>query len=201
MSDNQGRPKIVSFWILPTLFLALVDQLTKAFVRSTQLPGCRTPIIDDLLFITFVPNYRGFSWFVPDLPQWVGILFFFLRILLLLLAFPLFSFYRAQGSAGCWSRIALLGLSGGILGNLLDGLFTPYTTDFIQIGHSPSANLADLYAFIGLLALAAEGFDRRRRSGFSRLGPAALWRQSCERKRAFWAFLKGYLIRDKGRQE
>ena len=134
MSNKPGRPNIVRFWIIPTLLLALVDQLSKAFIRSTQPPGWRTPIIDDLLFITFVPNYSGFSWFVPDLPQWVGVLFFFLRILLLLLAFPLFTFYLAQVSAGCWSRIALLSLSGGILGNLLDGLFTPYTTDFIQIG-------------------------------------------------------------------
>lgn len=201
MFNNPDRQKTARLWIIATCFLALVDQLSKAFIRSTQPPGCRTPVIDDLLFITFIPNYRGFSWFVPDLPQWVGISFFFLRILLLLLALPLFTFYRAQGFAGCWSRIALLGLSGGLLGNLLDGLFTPYTTDFIQIGHSPSANLADLFAFIGLVALAAEGFSRWRRSGFSRPGLAVLWRQSCERKRAFWAFLKGYLIRDKGRQE
>ncbi|NLP11130.1 hypothetical protein GX408_12110 [bacterium] len=201
MSEKPGRPKIVSFWLLPTFCLALVDQLTKAFVRSTQLPDCRIPIVDDLLFITFIPNYRGFSWFVPDLPQWAAVSFFFLRILLLLLAFPLFSFYREQGFAGCWSRIALLGLSGGILGNLLDGLFTPYTTDFIQIGHSPSANLADLFAFIGLVALAAEGFGRWRRSGFNRPGLEALWKQSCERKRAFGAFLKSYVFQDKSRQE
>ncbi len=201
MSNKPGRLKIVRFWILPTLFLALVDQLSKAFIRSTQPPGWRTPIIDDLLFITFVPNYRGFSWFVPDLPQWVGVSFFFLRILLLLLAFPLFAFYRAQGSAGCWSRIALLSLSGGILGNLLDGLFTPYTTDFIQIGHSPSANLADLLAFIGLVALVAEGFARWRRSGFNWPGPAAFWRQACKTRGAFLAFLKGYVFRDRGRQE
>jgi len=193
--------KTYRFWFISTVLLALVDQLSKAFIRSAQPPGCRTPVIDDLVFITFIPNYRGFSWFVPDQPQWVEISFFFLRILLLLLAFPLFTFYSAQGSAGRWSWIALLGLSGGILGNLLDGLFTPFTTDFIQIGHSPSANLADLFAFIGLFALAAEGLSRWRRSAFSRPGLAAFWMRAVENKRAFLAFLKNYMIRGKGRQK
>jgi hypothetical protein len=39
---------------------------------------------------------------------------------------------------------------------LMDPLFAPYTTDFIQVFHSPSAKLADVYAYIGIGALAVE---------------------------------------------
>jgi lipoprotein signal peptidase len=118
--------------------------------------GGRFPLIDSFVYITFTPNYRGFSWFVPELPEWVNILFHLLRLLILLITFPIYDFYSSIHQASRWTRIAFIALFAGVAGNLMDGLFVPYTTDFIQIIHSPSANFADLFSYMGLGVLMIE---------------------------------------------
>ncbi len=63
-------------------------------------PGTRHPLFDDILYINFAPNCPGFSWFVPALPEWVNLPFAWLRLLILVMAFPVYEFYMrpAQGS-------------------------------------------------------------------------------------------------------
>lgn len=139
-----------------TGLLILVDQGAKALVRAFLSPGMRLPLIDGLLYLTYVQNYRGFSWFVPDLPGWVHLAFFLLRLIILGLAFPVYAIYTQTVRRSRLAWIALLGISAGVLGNLIDDLFFPFTTDFLQVLRSPSANLADLYAYIGVAVMTLE---------------------------------------------
>lgn len=177
-------------WIGWAALWVIVDQAAKALVRATLSPGERIPLIDGILFLTFVPNERGFSWFVPDLPAGSQAVFLLVRLILLALAFPVYDFYAHCGQARRWSWVALVALSAGLAGNLLDDLFVPYTTDFLQVWHSPSANFADLFSYAGLGALALEMISGRKRGPWP--GLRASLAQAAQTRRAFLAFLKSY---------
>jgi hypothetical protein len=63
----------------------------------------------------------------------------------------------------------------------------PFTTDFIQVFHSPGANLADIYSYVGISALVVEmiwAFRGRRPKwkGFRRLlaVEVRLWKEFVE---------------------
>jgi lipoprotein signal peptidase len=114
-------------WAGLTCFLVVIDQASKAIVRTTLSPGSCRSLLDDILYVTFVPNYQGFSWFVPALPEWVKPLFLLLRLSIFVLAFPVYEFYMQSGQGSRWAWAALLGISAGTLGNLLDDLFVLYT--------------------------------------------------------------------------
>jgi lipoprotein signal peptidase len=182
-------------WIGWTCLLTLIDQASKALVRLTMLPGSRSPVIDNVLFIHFIPNYRGFSWFVPDLPEWVQPLFLALRITVLLMAFPVYEFYRQSNSTSVWAWIALIAVSAGIAGNLLDDIFVPYTTDFIQVFQSPSANFADLFAYIGMVAFAVESGIQWRREKPQWSSFRTYLAHMAQIRQAFFAFLREYFVR------
>lgn len=183
------------WWIGWSSLLIASDQIAKAVVRTTLLPGSRLPLVDNVLFITFIPNYRGVSWFVPDLPGWFPPLFLALRLASLLLAFPVYDFYNRCEGAGRWAWIALVAVSAGIAGNLLDDLFTPYTTDFIQLWQSPSANFADLFCYAGIGALAIEWgiWWKQHRPGWH--GFRHFLAQRLRVGRAFVTFLREYVVR------
>jgi lipoprotein signal peptidase len=165
-------------------------------VRSTLTPGNSIPLLGDVLRVTFVRNYQGFSWFVPTLPEWVKPPFLLLRLLIFLLAFPVYEFDKRSGRASGWALVALIGISAGILGNVLDDLFVPYTTDFLQVFHSPSANLADLCSWVGLLALLVEITLRWRSTNSRWRGFRHCWAEATQVRQAFLEFLQHYWRRE-----
>lgn len=182
------------WWLGWTSLLILIDQVSKAAIRASLLPGSRLPIIDNILFISFVPNYRGVSWFVPDLPGWFPPLFLALRLAILVLAFPVYDYYDSCEGAGRWAWIALVAISAGVAGNLLDDLFVSYTTDFIQLFESPSANIADLISYAGITALVIELGRHWKRRRLRWHGFRDLLRQRIRVGRGFLSFLKEYFL-------
>lgn len=191
---NQKQGKFRQ-WVAWVCLLILVDQASKALIRSTLLPGSRLPFIDNFLFITFIPNDRGFSWFVPELPEWVRLLFFALRLIILVMAFPVYDFYSRSEQTSLWAWIGLIAVSAGVAGNLLDDVFAPYTTDFIQVFQSPSANFADLFSYVGIVALIIELGMHWRQKKLRWRGFKNYFTQRIETGRSFYAFLKGYLAK------
>lgn len=136
--------------------LVTTDQVVKAIVRTTLTPGESVPLLDDVLRVTFVPNFRGFSWWVPPFPTWANLVFQILLILVVLAAFPVYLFHTHTRRQSIWADIAVVGISASGLGHLMDGVFVPYTTDFIQVFNSPCANLADVCSYVGIGALVVE---------------------------------------------
>jgi signal peptidase II len=179
-------------WAGLTCLLVGVDQVSKLIVRTTLSPGSSLPIFGEVLRVTFVPNYRGFSWFVPVLPEWVKLPFLLLRLVIFVMAFPVYEFYRRYGQGSRWASVALIGISAGTLGNVVDDLFMPYTTDFLQVFQSPSANFADLLSFVGVGALLVEVAIRWRRMKPHWRGFRNFWTKATEVRRAFFTFLMDY---------
>jgi len=166
-----------------------IDQGAKLAVRSTIAPGSSLPIFGDIVRVTFVPNYRGFSWFLPVLPEWVKPPFLLSRLFIVAMAFPVYEFYKRSGRASGWASVALMGISAGTLGNTLDDLFMPYTRDFIQVLRFPSANFADLESFVGVGALMVEVTLRWRRTEPHWQDFRYHWTKATQVRRAFFEFL------------
>lgn len=194
-NERNLKPGSFHQWIGWTCLLILLDQSSKALIRTILLPGSRLPLLDGIVFITFTPNYRGVSWFVPDLPEWMLLLFLMVRVLVLVLAFPIYDFYSQYYRTSTWAWIALVAVSAGIAGNLLDGAFTPYTTDFIQLFKSPSANFADLLSLAGICALSVEFGLQWKQIKSNWRGIRHFLAQRAQVRRAFYGYLKGYFIR------
>ena len=191
----QHERKDLLRWAGLTCLLVALDQVSKLIVRSTLAPGSSIPLLGDILSVTFIPNYRGFSWFVPVLPEWVEPPFLLLRLLIFVMAFPVYEFYKRSGRATGWASVALIGISAGILGNMMDDLLVPYTTDFIQVFQSPSANFADLCSFVGLGALVLEVSLRWRRMRPRWQGLRYSWTKATQARREFLGFLLHYFGR------
>ena len=182
-------------WAGLTCLLVALDQVSKLVVRSTLTPGSTLLILGDILSVTFIPNYRGFSWCVPVLPEWVKPPCLLLRLFVLVMAFPVYEFYKRSGRATGWALVALIGISAGILGNMMDDLLMPYTTDFIQVFQSPSASFADLCSFVGLGALVLEVSLRWRKMRPRWQGLRFSWTKATQARREFLRFLLHYLGR------
>jgi signal peptidase II len=191
----QHQRREVLRWVGLTCLLVAIDQASKVVVRSTMTPASSMPVFADIVRVTFVPNYRGFSWFVPLPPEWFKLPFLLLRLFILVMAFPVYEFYKQSGRTSVWASIALIGISAGILGNVLDDLFMPYTTDFIQVLRFPSANFADLCSFVGLGALLVEVTLRWRRTQPRWQGLRYHRSKAARVRREFFEFLLCYFRR------
>jgi signal peptidase II len=191
----QHQRRDLLLWAGLTCMLVILDQVSKLAVRSTLTPGSIIPLLGDVLRVTFIPNYRGFSWFVPVLPDWVKPLFLLLRVSIFSLVFPAYQFYKRYGRATGWAWVASIGISAGTIGNVVDDLLLPYTTDFIQVFRSPSANLADLCSFVGVLALLVEVALWWRRAKPRWRGFRHFWTLATQTRREFLGFLWHYFGR------
>ena len=144
------------FRLLLVSFIVAADYVAKALVRASMYPGESIPLIGDILRVTYVQNYSGFSWFVPPLPAWANYAFQFFLIFLALAAFPIYLFYISARRHSIWTDVAFICLVASFLGHSVNDILLTFTVDFLQVFHSPKANFADLYAYIGIVALLIE---------------------------------------------
>jgi lipoprotein signal peptidase len=183
-------PKTVG---LAIILLVIVDALTKAAVRACLSPGDHIDLIGPLLRLHYVRNVAGFSWWVPPMPGWAEPVFQVMLGLILLASIPCYRFYTQIRRASRWADLALVGVAAGLSGHLLEGLFLPFTTDFLQVLDSPSANPADLYSFVGIAAILIEMISYRQARPRSRRGMRAFLRAAWSVHTEFLDFIAGGL--------
>ena len=152
------NPKNIRVWPswLAIAILVFLDWISKTIVRASLVPGGSIFVLGNALKITYVQNYRGVSWWVPELPVWSSFLLQGLFLFVVLTAYPVYLFYANQRRHTIWVDIAFVGVVASCTGHLLNDLLFPYTVDFIQVYHSPSANFADIYSYVGIIALVIE---------------------------------------------
>ncbi len=134
-----------------SLVVILVDQLTKAAVRASLHPGETWPDGWELIRFSHVHNtgaafgiLQGASTFLVIAP-----LIAIAAITFFLLMLP---------STGRWYPLALGGILGGAVGNLIDRIRLGYVTDFIDPTHYPSFNVADSAVVVGVITIALLSF-------------------------------------------
>jgi lipoprotein signal peptidase len=171
--------------------LAGLDQGAKAGVRASMEPGAGVELIRGVLAVVYAPNLRGVSWWVPDVPPWFVTGLTMALVLILVAAFPVHRFHARHQRDSAAAAVAAVLLAAAAAGHLLDEVFGSFTLDWIRLFGLPAFNLADLYAYGGLVALTVElGRGVRETRG---LGLRERLARARDARRAFLRFLAGGL--------
>lgn len=157
------RPRFLLIVVAVAVGVVALDQATKAWAVARLAGEPPIEVIGTLLRFTYVENTgaafglgSGFTWIFTIIA--IVVVVFILRTA------------RRLGSY-LWA-IALGGLLGGALGNLIDrltrepGVGQGYVVDFIQLPLWPVFNIADISivcSAIGMVLLAIAGVDLRGR--------------------------------------
>ncbi len=137
--------KRITFIFSISLFVILLDQLTKYLVSKYMELHQSIPLIKNILHITYIQNTgAGFG----ILKGWNMLLIF---ISLIIIGIILFYFDRVIKEKPIHIPVALV--LGGAVGNLIDRIFLGYVLDFIDFRIWPAFNVADSCITIGALWL------------------------------------------------
>lgn len=142
-----STPARAARWALAALVVVLVllvDQATKALVRSSIADGGRHDVIGPLSFVNVHNRGVAFGFLGKG-----GVLV--LVVTFAALALLLVYFARHAERPLLWLPTGLV--LGGALGNLLDRVRQGYVTDFIHVPHWPAFNVADMCITCGVVAL------------------------------------------------
>jgi signal peptidase II len=134
-------------WALAGLVVALVlilDQATKALVRSSIAPGEQRDVLGPLSFVDV--HNRGVAFGFLGGGGAIVLVVTFAALALLLVYFA-----RHADRPLLWLPTGLV--LGGALGNLIDRIHQGYVTDFIHFPHWPAFNVADMCITGGVVAL------------------------------------------------
>jgi signal peptidase II len=144
-------PIRTGLWIL---FLFIMDQMTKTIV-SLRIPYGQTVVTFLGFGLTYKTN-RGLAFHFLEPYRWIIVILTLFCLAAIPLMILLYRFYRTRHQTGILSKMALIFLISGILGNSYDRLVLGYVRDFIRWPGPGVPNLADLYADIALVCLFAE---------------------------------------------
>jgi signal peptidase II len=134
-------------WALAGLVVAvvlLVDQTTKALVRSSIAPGEQRDVLGPLSLVDV--HNRGVAFGFLGGGGALVLVVTFAALALLLIYFA-----RHAERPLLWLPTGLV--LGGALGNLIDRIHQGYVTDFIHVPHWPAFNVADMCISGGVVAL------------------------------------------------
>ena len=157
MNDSAAP---VGRWIALAIAVLAADQLAKAAILATFVPGQELPLLP--LFSLVLAFNRGAAFsFLAGADGWQRWLFTAIAI-----AASVFIVWLLRRGG---SRLYLLGLAlilGGALGNLVDRLWLGQVVDFVLLhwrGWSyPAFNLADSAITAGAALLIVDSFRQRR---------------------------------------
>jgi signal peptidase II len=164
--DATGRPMWLVFVGLAT-GIAVIDQLTKAWLTSFMAPGASVDVIGDVIRLVNSHNSGGLFGLFRD--QALPFALVSLVVVALIIAF------HARSGRSSYLSITLGLLLGGAIGNLTDRLRLGYVVDFVDAGLGGvrwyTFNVADAaisFAILLLLAASLWPSVARRASGDDR---------------------------------
>ncbi len=128
----------------------MLDQLTKYIVQQTLALHSSIPVIGEYVRLTYIHNPGAAFGIMPG-NRWV-----FLVLSFVACGVMIYYFY-ALPSGEKWGRLALMGIIGGAVGNLIDRIRFGEVTDFVDVGLDtlrwPVFNVADMAVTIGVAIL------------------------------------------------
>jgi signal peptidase II len=129
--------------------LIVLDQISKAWVRAALAVGqvYRPELpLSQLVRLIHLKNYGALGGFMSN---YGGVI----SILMALICLAILVLYGRTSPYNRVTRLGMILLFAGGLGNLIDRLLLGAVTDFISILWLPVLNIADLYVLTGLVAL------------------------------------------------
>ena len=144
--NNKNNFNLLIF----SIFLLIIDQVTKAFIVSRFDLYESFPVVP-FFNLTFVVNY-GFAFGFLNSPSLNQIIVS--TVILSIIIYFLYLLIKTQDRV---FKICLVLILSGALGNFLDRIFRGYVVDFIDIYvfnyHWPAFNIADSCISVGFVIL------------------------------------------------
>jgi signal peptidase II len=126
-------------------FVVGVDQLSKCIVAALMEAGQSIPVINNLLYITYVRNPGAAFGMLPYRTV-------FLIVVTLVVVVFIIYYYRTLPAGFTLLRLGLALQMGGAIGNLIDRVRSTYVVDFIDISFFPPVfNVADSAIVVGII--------------------------------------------------
>ena len=125
--------------------LFVLDQLSKYIVRTSMQASQSVAVIKNVFHITFVQNTGA----VFGVLKGFGFAFIWLTII----ALGFILFYWERFPKKFVSRLFLVFIVVGLVGNLIDRVFFGYVIDFLDFRIWPVFNLADSLVSVGVAGL------------------------------------------------
>ena len=137
--------RLVVFWVICVLAV-LVDQVTKAAVRASLVPGQPQEFIPDVLDLSFVKN-MGAAFSIGEGAGPVFIVF-----AAVVLAFGIWLVW-SHDSLPMPLVVSVACVCGGGVGNMIDRMIFGYVTDFFATTFMdfPVFNVADIFVTVGIV--------------------------------------------------
>ncbi|MGI6669336.1 MAG: signal peptidase II [Acetivibrionales bacterium] len=136
-------------WIIISLLVAIIDQVTKHIILQNMELGDKIPVIDGFFYITLHKN-TGAAWGILQNAR-----YFFLVLIPIVVAFIVYYMLKNKNRA---LRFSLSLILGGAVGNYIDRIVWGEVTDFLlfYIGsyEFPIFNAADIAITCGTVLLA-----------------------------------------------
>jgi len=150
-------------WLLLSLLLIALDQLSKSCVLHALQPGLPQPVIPGFLNWTLTFNTGAAFSFLGQASGWQRWFF----VVLALVISGVLVVWLARTARRDWrTALPLALIVGGALGNLIDRLHAAQVTDFIQVYYRqwsyPVFNVADCGITVGAVLLIVFGFRSGR---------------------------------------
>lgn len=121
----------------------VLDQVTKALVRTSLSPGESIPLFGGLVDLTYVRN-TGAAFSLLEGRQWL-----FATVSVVFVSIMLAWWWRERPE-GRWLNFGMGLLAGGAVGNLIDRVFIGAVTDFVDVHFWPVFNVADSAVLVGV---------------------------------------------------
>lgn len=140
-------------WLSLTLFIVIVDRLTKALIESRTIEGWHHELIHNFVYLVHSKNPGiAFSMFADSQSPWLRIGL----VVLSLLFIAALAWLLITSKQVSWRTLAGLSLLiGGAAGNLTDRLLHGAVTDFFEVWFGtyryPAFNVADSAITIGAI--------------------------------------------------
>nr|WP_312576008.1 signal peptidase II [Sedimentibacter sp.] len=133
------------------LFSVIFDQVTKIWAVSALKGGSSIKIIDDFLRFSYVEN-RGAAFGILQNQIW-----FFVIITLVMIIVLGYMFFKYKNITNL-SKLSLVLIAGGAIGNFIDRIIRGYVVDFIDVKFGnfydfPVFNIADSFVVCGTVLL------------------------------------------------
>tara|TARA_Y100000310_G_scaffold345846_1_gene471174 strand:+ start:59991 stop:60467 length:477 start_codon:yes stop_codon:yes gene_type:complete len=150
MRLNKGH-KIV----LVSVFILILDQITKFFVRKYLEVGDSIGLIQNIIHFTFVSN-KGSAFGLFRDTVWINLILIITTVLVVgFLIYYLIKVNKEKGKE-LQNKVYLIAIGlifGGAIGNLIDRLWIGYVVDFIDLRIWPVFNISDMAISLGIIYL------------------------------------------------
>ena len=157
MNDSAAP---VGRWIALAIAVLAADQLAKAAILATFVPGQELPLLPFFSLVLAFNRGAAFS-FLAGASGWQR--WFFAGVAIVASVFLVWMLRRG-GSRALSTGVALI--LGGALGNLWDRLTQGRVTDFVLLHYQgwswPAFNVADSAITVGAVLLLLDAFRERR---------------------------------------